>query len=81
MFLQILFGSLLIIFGVCCIRWNYKVADMLRDFDSLARFGDIYSGTKLLGVISILIGLTIVFGFWQGIVTLVLSTFFGGMRS
>ena len=76
---QIFFGLLLIAFGVACVRWNYKVADALRDFDSLAKIGggDVYNGTKVLGVISILLGFTIALGLWQGIVNMVLGTLFG----
>ena len=76
---QIFFGLLFVAFGVSCIRWNYKIADALRDFDSLAKIGggDVYNGTKVLGIISVLLGFTIAFGLWQSIVNMVLGAFFG----
>ena len=79
---QIFFGLLLVAFGVACVKYNYKIADALRDFDSLAKIGggDVYNGTKVLGVISILLGITVGLGLWQGIVTWIMSMFFGQLR-
>ena len=77
---QILFGILFIAFGIACVKWNYKVADMLREFDSLSKFGDVYSSTKVLGVLCILLGITIALGLWQGLLGWFFSIFFGQLQ-
>jgi hypothetical protein len=73
----ILFGLLFIVFGVSCVKWNYRVANSLRELTFLSTLGggDIYNGVKLLGIVSILFGLTIAFGLWQGLLGLVTDPF------
>jgi ABC-type microcin C transport system permease subunit YejB len=82
MIAQIFFGLFLVAFGIACVRWNSKIADALRDFDSLAKIGggDVYNGTKVLGVISILLGITITLGLWQGLVAWIMGIFFGQIK-
>jgi ABC-type microcin C transport system permease subunit YejB len=82
MIAQIFFGLFLVAFGIACVRWNTKIADALRDFDSLAKIGggDVYNGTKVLGVISILLGITITLGLWQGLLSWIMGIFFGQIK-
>ena len=79
---QIFFGLFLVAFGVACVKYNYKIADALRDFDSLAKIGggDVYNGTKVLGIISILLGITVGLGLWQGLLSWILGIFFGQIQ-
>ena len=76
---QIFFGLLLVAFGVSCVRWNYKVANTLSELDFLAKIGggDVYNGTKVLGIVSILLGITVGLGLWQGLLSGFLTIFFG----
>jgi hypothetical protein len=73
----ILFGLFFVAFGVSCIRWNYVVANNLRELDFLSTIGggDIYNGVKMLGIICILLGLTIGFGLWQGLLSIISEPF------
>jgi hypothetical protein len=73
----ILFGLFFVAFGVSCIRWNYTVANNLRQFDFISSMGggDIYNGVKVLGIICILFGFTIGLGLWQGLLSLVSEPF------
>ena len=75
----IFFGILLIAFGISTVRWNYIVANNLREFRFLSTIGggDIYTGTKFFGIICIFIGLTLVFGLWQAVVNWMLSSYSG----
>jgi hypothetical protein len=76
----ILFGLFFIAFGISCVKWNYVVANNLREFDFLATMGggDIYNGVKVFGIICILLGLTIGLGLWQGLLSII-SEPFGGL--
>ena len=67
MFLQILFGIIFLAFGVSCVRWNYTVANNLREFGFIEKMGggDVYNGTKLLGIICIFLGFATMFGLFN----------------
>ncbi len=69
----ILLGLFFIAFGISCVKWNYTIANNLRQFDFLATMGggDVYNGTKLLGIICILLGFTIALGLWQALLGIV----------
>jgi len=73
----VLFGLFFIAFGVSCIRWNYRVANNLRMFDFISTMGggDIYNGTKVLGIVCILFGFTVGLGLWQGLLSLITTPF------
>ena len=74
---QILFGALFIAFGVACVKWNYVIANNLREFDFIATMGggDVYNGTKVIGVLCILLGFTIALGLWQALLGIVVSPY------
>ncbi len=73
----IVFGLLFVAFGASCVKWNYVVANNLRAFDFISTVGggDIYNGTKVLGIVCILFGFTIGLGLWQGLLSLISTPF------
>lgn len=73
----IFFGLFFVVFGVSCIKWNYIVANNLREFQFLSTIGggDIYNGVKVLGIVSIFFGFTVALGLWQGLLSIVTEPF------
>ena len=73
----IIVGLLFLAFGISCVKWNYTIANNLREFDFLSTMGggDIYNGVKIFGVICILLGFTIALGLWQGLLSIVSEPF------
>ena len=67
MILQFIIGVALIAFGVSAIRWNYTVANNLRELGFVEKLGggDIYNGTKVLAIICIFLGFAIAFGLFN----------------
>ena len=75
----VLFGLLFVAFGIACVKWNYTVANNLREFQFISTMGggDVYTGTKFLGVICVIFGITIILGIWQLILGMVIGSYGG----
>ncbi len=73
----VIFGLLFIGFGIACVRWNYTIANNLREFNFLSTMGggDVYNGTKVLGIICILFGFTIALGIWQALLGIITGSY------
>jgi uncharacterized membrane protein YkgB len=79
----VIFGLLFVAFGVACVKWNYTVANNLREFDFISTIGggDVYNGTKVLGVLCILFGFTIMLGIWQMLLGMLTGSYVGLIKN
>ena len=75
----VFFGLLFVAFGVACVKWNYTVANNLREFQFISTMGggDVYNGTKVLGILCIFLGFTIALGIWQMLLGALTGSFVG----